>query len=181
MGDFRSLGLHAPEPLASGHDISDFSCGKPILDEWLFDLALHNQAANYTRTFVIRDGEMRVRAYYALCAGMMLRKDIGSAMKTHGAPGEIPVALLARLAVHEDLQGRKVGRALLSHALRTAVSASQAVAFRAVAVDALDEDAAAFYRRMGFRPTRISPHRMLLPTQDILVSMAAQLADPAPA
>lgn len=171
MGDFRALGLFAPEPLTDSHDFSDFRCGKPSLDEWLSDMALHNQSANYTRTFVVRGAKMHVRAYYALCAGMILRKDMPRSQRSHGTPNEIPIALLARLAVHEELHGHGIGKALLANALRNAASASQAVAFRAVVVDALDEDAARFYRKLGFQPTKISPLKLILPTQDILASM----------
>ncbi|MEX6505111.1 GNAT family N-acetyltransferase [Jiella sp. M17.18] len=171
MGDFRSLGLFAPEPLTDGHDFRDFSCGKPSLDTWLTDMALHNQAANYTRTFVVRTKDMKVTAYYALCAGMILRKDAPKTVSAHGAPGEIPIALLARFAVHRDLQGRGIGKALLAHALRTAASAAQAVAFRALVVDAIDEEAAAFYRKLGFQPTKISPMKLILPMQDVMAAM----------
>ena len=172
MGDFRALGLFAPEPLTDGHDFSDFHCGKPSLDSWLSDMALYNQSANYTRTFVVRDADRRVRAYYALCAGMILRKDMPCAQRPHGTPSEIPIALLARLAVHEGFHGKGLGKALLTNALRNAASASQAVAFRAVVVDALDAEAACFYEKLGFKPTKISPLKLILPTQDILASMA---------
>jgi len=53
-----------------------------------------------------------------------------------------------------------------------AASASQVVAFRAVVVDALDEDAAKFYLKFGFEPTKISPLKLIMPTQDIALSMA---------
>ncbi len=172
MGDFRELGLFAPEPLAEGHDFTEFNSGRPSLDGWLSDMALHNQKSNYTRTFVVRDKDNRVKAYYALCAGMMLRKDTPKIVAPHGAPAEIPIALLARFAVHEELHGRGVGSTLLASALRMAASASQAVAFRAVVVDALDEDAARFYLKFGFEPTKISPLKLIIPTQDIALSMA---------
>jgi GNAT superfamily N-acetyltransferase len=172
MGDFRELGLLAPEPLSEKHDFSDFFCGKPALDGWLADMAIYNQKANYTRTFVVCDTDQRVRGYYALCAGMMLRKEAPRSEAPHGAPSEIPIALLARLAVHQTLQGKGIGKALVSNALRAAVSASQAIAFRAVVVDALDEETAEFYIALGFKRTRISPLKLLLPIQNILANMA---------
>ncbi|NDV87766.1 GNAT family N-acetyltransferase [Aurantimonas aggregata] len=173
MGDFEAIGLFAPEPLTESHNFSDFRCGRPSLDAWLSDRALTNQSANYTRTFVVRDAGMRVWAYYALCAGIILRKDMPRSQRPHGSPSEIPIALLARLAVHEDLHGKGIGKALLTNALRNAASASQAVAFRAVVVDALDAEAAGFYQKLGFQPTPISPLKLILPTQDILASMGA--------
>lgn len=173
MGDFRALGLNAPEPLTASHDFSSFSSGKPSLDSWLADMALRNQTSNYTRTFVVCGDAMAVRGYYALCAGMILRKDVPRPLSPYGAPGEIPIALLARLAVDSSMQGRGVGKALLAHALKTAASAAQAVAFRALIVDAIDEDAAAFCRKLGFQPTKISPTKLILPMQDVIASMTA--------
>jgi hypothetical protein len=35
----------------------------------------------------------------------------------------------------------------------------------------VDEQAARFYLSVGFKPTKISPLKLLLPTQDILASM----------
>lgn len=172
MGDFRSLGLRAPEPLTDKHDRTDFCCGKPSLDEWLVDMALHNQKSNHARTFVVTDLDLRVRAYYALCTGMIMRKDVSREHRTHPTPAEIPIALLARFAVHREMQGHGIGKALIANALRNVASASQVVAFRAVVVDALDQDAAGFYKRLGFRETRISPLKLILPTQDIIASMS---------
>ncbi|MER0236585.1 GNAT family N-acetyltransferase [Fulvimarina sp. MAC8] len=146
------------------------------MDSWLTELAFHNQANNFSRTFVICDEDRKVRAFYALCAGMILRKEAPKKVAPHGSPSEIPVALLARLAVAQDLQGKGIGKALLSNALRNAASASQAVAFRAVVVDAIDEEASAFYRRFGFASTKISPMKLILPTQDIVASLNAAMA-----
>lgn len=171
MGDFRSLGLFVPEPLSDRHDFSEFTSGRPSLDDWLSDMALYNQKSNYTRTFVVRDKDFKVRAYYALCAGMMLRKDAPKIVAPHGSPTEIPIALLARFAVHSEVQGQGVGSMLIASALRMAASASQAVAFRAVVVDALDEEAAHFYIKFGFEPTKISPLKLIIPTHDIVASM----------
>ena len=71
------------------------------------------------------------------------------------------------------LQGRGIGKALLISGLRNAALASRTVAFRAVVVNAVDDDAAGFYQRLGFRPTKISPLKLLLPMQDIIASMTA--------
>lgn len=173
MGDFEAIGLHAPEPLTVQHKTEKFDCGVPGLNDWVQQLAHHNQQENYTRTFVVRDHDMNVRAYYALCTGMLLRQEAPKKLAGHGAPKELPIALLARIAIDRSLQGNGLGRALVGSALRTAASASQAVAFRAVVVDALDEKAAGFYRQLGFSPTRIHPLKLAMPVQDILETLMA--------
>jgi len=171
MGEFEQLRLFAPEVLTPDHLIDEFDCGRPALDDWLRDMALANQRANYTRTFVVRNASMQVKGYYALCAGILYRKDAPKPLAKHGSPSELPVALLARLAVHDDVKGKGLGRLLLAHALRTACLAARQVAFRAVVVDAIDEDAARFYKRLHFIETRISPLKLALPIDDVLLSL----------
>jgi ribosomal protein S18 acetylase RimI-like enzyme len=155
------------------HELAAFDCGKPPLNEWLIDMARYNQEQGYTRTFVIADEANRVVGYNSLCAGLINRNDVPRSVKGGQAPQDIPVALLARLAVDRYHQGQGLGVALLSHALRSAVSAGQIVAFRAVMVDALDDDAMKFYLKHGFEKSRISPTKLLLPVRKILASLEA--------
>jgi GNAT superfamily N-acetyltransferase len=161
-----------PVPLAENHRTDDFDSGKPALDAFLKDMALYNQQQGYTRTFVIADRDFRVAGYHSLCAGMISRNHAPRQVKGHNAPGEIPVALLARLAVDKQHQGRGLGKALLKNALMAVVSTSQLVAFRAVMVHALDDDAERFYRQFGFRSAKGLERTLLLPTKDIVVSLA---------
>jgi ribosomal protein S18 acetylase RimI-like enzyme len=165
------MGFRKPVPLNDTHEIAGFDCGKTPLNAWLADMARYNQAQGYTRTFVIADEHFRVVGYHSLCAGMISRNDVSRAIKGGQAPQDIPVALLARLAVDVGSQGKGLGPALLSHALRSAVSAGQSVAFRAVMVDALDDDAMRFYKKYGFEASRISPSKLLLPMRKVLASL----------
>ncbi|MEQ1950720.1 GNAT family N-acetyltransferase [Mesorhizobium yinganensis] len=170
MGEFGQLGLFSPELLTRDHKVVGFACGRPALDTWLRDMALHNQLENYTRTFVVRNAAMEVKGYYALCAGVLFRKDAPKALARHGSPAELPVALLARLAVHNDVKGNGLGQALLAHALQSACLAARQVALRAIMVDALDEQAAELYRRHHFQETKIGPLKLVLPIADVLAS-----------
>jgi hypothetical protein len=49
------LALSAPEPLNAGHDVSVFSCGKLVLDNWLKTRALPNQQRGFTGVMVVHD------------------------------------------------------------------------------------------------------------------------------
>ncbi len=62
------MNLTPPEPLASYHSITDFSCGITSLDDWLKRRAYANQASGATRTFVTCV-DNRVVGYYALASG----------------------------------------------------------------------------------------------------------------
>lgn len=161
-----------PAPISERHVIDGFKTGKPQLDDWLRDMALYNQTQNYTRTFVIADEDYRVVGYHSLCAGMIHRNDVSRAVKGSRAPAELPVALLARLAVTDDHQGRGLGSALLKNALLSVVSAAQVVAFRGVVVHAIDDDAVRFYTKFHFQETAGMERRLILPASDIVASLA---------
>ncbi|WJR67629.1 GNAT family N-acetyltransferase [Neorhizobium sp. CSC1952] len=162
-----------PVPLNEQHRLEGFDSGKPALDAFLKEMALHNQAQGYTRTFVIADADFRVVGYHSLCAGMISREHAPRQVKSHQAPGEIPVALLARLAVDRRCQGLGLGGELLKNALLAVVATAEVVAFRAVMVHALDEDAVRFYLKYGFRQAKGLERTLLLPVKDIVASIGA--------
>jgi ribosomal protein S18 acetylase RimI-like enzyme len=69
--------------------------------------------------------------------------------------------------------GKRIGSRLLAQALRIAVIASDAAAARLVVVDAIDDRAAAFYRRWGFIDVPENPHRLFRKISDIRRSLDA--------
>lgn len=132
------------------HHVSGFD-GNETLDRWLVRYAGQSERRDATRTFVTTvDG--RVVAYYTLVAGEVghgnATEQVSKGMSRHYP---IPVALLARLAVDSRHQGRGAGSAMLNDALRRVCVAAEQVAVRAVVVHAINESAANFYRRFGFR------------------------------
>lgn len=166
------MGYRKPVPIDEQHSVVGFDSGKPALDDWLKDMALYNQAQGYTRTFVISDEHFNIVGYHSVCAGMIHRNDVGRSVKGSQAPSELPVAVLARLAVTKAHQGKGLGPALLRNALMSVVSAAQLVAFRAVVVHAIDDDAMRFYSKYNFQPTKGMDRRLILSAKDIVASIA---------
>lgn len=162
-----------PCPIGSQHILDGFDSGKVSLDDWLRDMALYNQEQGYSRTFVIADEAFRVVGYHSVCAGMIHRNDVSRSVKGSKAPAEIPVAVLARLAVAGAHQGKGLGKALLKNALMSVVSAAQVVAFRGVVVHAIDDDAVRFYKKFSFQETKGIERRLILPSKDIIASLGA--------
>jgi GNAT superfamily N-acetyltransferase len=135
------------------HDASRFASGRPALDAWLRRSAGQGQRRDASRTFVVVDGEGAVIAYHTLVAGAVEHgAATGQARRGLSRHFKIPVCLLARLAVDARHQGAGLGAAMLADALMRAARAAEQVGMRAVVVDALDEAAAAFYRRFGLEP-----------------------------
>ena len=160
-----------PEALDHRHLSEGFSCGHESLDRFLIETAAGNQRLGYTRTMVISGNAMRVAGYHSLAAALIERLNTTRSISPHPAPREIPVALLARLAVHRTDQGKGLGAALLRHALLAALKGSETVAFRAVMVHALDPAADAFYRKYGFRSAKGLERTLLLPMDEIAAAL----------
>jgi hypothetical protein len=53
----------------------------------------------------------------------------------------------------------------VAHAIRQSLQAQQLIGARALLVHALDDDAAAFYQRLGFRPSPLRPLTLMLQLQ----------------
>jgi GNAT superfamily N-acetyltransferase len=109
-----------------------------------------------------------VVAYYTLAAHAIEAEEVPRSI-ARGGPSRIPAILLARLALDQSLHGSGRGGALLSDAVSRALEASQTVAARLVVVDAIDEDAAAFYRHFGFKETPVN-ERLVMKMSDVAVA-----------
>ncbi|MCC6919833.1 MAG: GNAT family N-acetyltransferase [Alphaproteobacteria bacterium] len=157
--------LAPPEPLAVHHDLAAFSCGEPSLDDWLKRRALANHIAGATRTFVVAD-QGRVIAYHALASGSIAAAEVSGAFRRN-MPDPIPVAIWARVAIDRAWQGKGIGRGLLKDAALRIHRAAQDVGIRGLVVHAISAEAAAFYAKLGFRPTPHEPMTLVASLREI--------------
>lgn len=145
------------------HQAADFACGKVSLDRWLVRYAGQGERRDATRTFVTTDAEGAVRGYYTLLAGQIEHSEATeSVRKGLSRHFPIPAAILARLAVDGRYQGEGLGARLLADALERVCRAAQDVAVRAALVHAIDDDAAGFYERFGFRSLAAAPRTLMV-------------------
>lgn len=156
-----SLDLTAPQPLTLDHCFGDFSCGEPILDEWLKRRAMANQVRGASRTFVVADKEGCVYGYYAMAAGAVSQQAATGGVRRN-MPDPVPVMILARLAVDHRAQGIRLGGALLLDAVNRAVNVSQNTGVRALLVHALHDRAKLFYEHYGFQSSPADPMVLML-------------------
>lgn len=142
--------LGPPEPLAPQHNISRFSSGVRKLDAWLRGKARLHEAKGGARTYVVCEGD-RVAGFYSLAASSVARRRISSRIG-RSMPDPIPAILLGQLAVDEDYRGRHLGSDLLIDAVGRSLAVSNLIGARAVAVQAIYEQAKSFYGPFGFQP-----------------------------
>lgn len=161
-----------PVLLTAEHSLAGFACSEPILDDWLRRRALANQLAGASRTYEVV-AQQKVIAYYSLATGALARSSATGAVRRN-MPEPIPVMLLGRLAVDQTWQGRGLGAALVRDAILRTLQAANIAGIRALLVHALNDRAAAFYAKRGFRPSPVD-RRLLMIT---LAEAAAELVGP---
>jgi len=166
------VAFSAPEPINATHDINAFSCGKPALDTWLKTRALANHQKGFTAVMVVHEAG-RVVGYYGLAPTAVLPSVLPRAIRTGQPPSPVPCLLLGQLAADSAYAGRGIGSGLLKHALQRCVMAASLVGGRALLVNAVDADAAAFWLRRGFLVSKDDPFLLMRPIADIAASLAA--------
>lgn len=165
MGEIS--GLSPPEPLADHHIFENFRSGEPTLDEWLFRRARANQMNGASRTYVLCPGQSNLAVgYYALAFGAVMNVSATGRFRRN-MPNPIPVVVLARVAVHQDWQGRGIGRALFRDAARRVAQAADSIGIRGIVVHAISEQARDYYRALGFDSSPLDPMTLMVTLADV--------------
>ena len=163
------MAISGPEPLTASHDLSQFSCGKPSLDRWLKTRALSNQEKGFTAVLVAHEAN-RVVGYYGLAPTAIVPALLPRSIRTGQPPDPVPCLLLGQLATDAKWVGKGIGTGLLKHALQRCVTAANLIGGRALIVNAVDVDAAAFWRRRGFVASKDDPLLLFRSIADIAAS-----------
>lgn len=157
--------IDPPRRITSEHDVSEFDCGVPELDDWLRRRALQNESSRASRTYVVT-ARGRVVGYYALATGAIAQAAATGRVRRN-MPEPIPVMVLGRLAVDRAHQGAGLGSALLRDALLRTLGAAEMAGIRAVLLHAVSEDAKRFYCRHGFAESPLDPMTMMIPLAEV--------------
>lgn len=151
------------------HEIHNFDCGKPPLNDWLRNLARRSEGYS-ARTYVVCEGR-NVVGYYCISAGSIERAALPSKIKKHGLPNPIPVAIIGRLARDLSYRGRGLGVDLLADAVKRIACASEIIGVRAIIVHALDDDVVVFYQGNGFLPSALGERTFCLPVETVRAAL----------
>lgn len=163
-----SASMHVTEPISKYHTRSEFSCGKPQLDEYLHRFARQNDEKNISKTFVAVDDEGKVFGYYSLCSATIEFEEVPENIKKNLPQYPIPAALIARLAVDRALHGQGLGAKLIINALQRIASVSEELAVKVVLVDAMDDEAREFYKHFSFIELPNQAVKLFLPIETVL-------------
>jgi GNAT superfamily N-acetyltransferase len=152
------------------HIVGEFSCGKPSLDRWLKTRALSNQEKGFTAVIVVHEAN-RVMGYYGLAPTAIMPSRLPRSIRTGQPPDPVPCLLLGQLATDQNWAGKGIGTGLLKHALQRCVTAAGLIGGRALIVNAVDTEAATFWGRRGFIPSKDDPLVLFRSIADIATSL----------
>ena len=140
--------------LEESDSVGGFDCGDEPLNGYLKEHAWNNQrksSIGVTYVAVEETAPRTVIGYFTLATAGVPRDALPKRAVRGLPPYDLPMLLLARLAVDRRFRSRGLGHALLAEALRIAVGVSEQAGCRCVIVDAYPS-AIAWYERYGFCP-----------------------------
>ncbi len=139
--------------------VEGFDCKDDALNSYVKKHAWVNQqksSIGVTHVAVDEAAPRTVLGYFTLASASVPRDAVPKKHVRGLPPYEIPLVLLARLAVDHRFAGRGLGHALISEALRISLSVSEQVGCRGVVVEAYPT-AIKWYAKYGFVPLSETP------------------------
>jgi GNAT superfamily N-acetyltransferase len=161
--------------LTQDHELELFNCGDDAMSDWLRRFAFTSDRAGMCSVYVSTPpGQSRVAGYYGLATAGVSSVNAADRITKGVGRYDIPVILLARLAVDREFQGMRLGQALLKDALNRILNVSDQVGVRAVLIHCLDEPARAFYMNFAeFEPSPTDPMHLQLLLKDLKKAFGA--------
>ena len=162
--------MKSPSVITAEHDLTNFDCGEPFLNDWLKRRALKNHASGASRCFVVCASET-VIGYYSLSAGAISHESAPKSMRRN-MPGPLPVLLLSRLAVDKRYHNSGIGQALLRDAMLRAVNVAGNAGVIAILVHTLSDQAKQFYISRGFVVSPLQSMTLMMTIETIRTILA---------
>ena len=160
------------------HDeVEPFDCGDEPLNNYLKRHAWANQqksSIGVTYVAVDEGAPLSVIGYFTLATASVPRNAFPKKYVRGLPPYELPLILMARLAVDRRFSGKGLGHALISEAFKIALRVADDVGCRCIITDAY-QDRVDWYARYGFvaleGAAESGPRRMFLDIRTIRVAL----------
>lgn len=163
------------------HDCSAFSCGFTPIDNFLkSSLSEHIKDGLVTAWIAAAEGDRAVLGFYTLGA-MAVRAEFGPKKWQRARVPDVPVIYIRAVAVREDLQGKRLGTALVVDAMKRCLGIADEMGAAAIVLDVLDggnfELRWKFYADLGFLPLGDpdNPRRVYIPMAAVRSTLGSPL------
>ncbi|PLR28122.1 hypothetical protein SGCZBJ_03700 [Caulobacter zeae] len=157
------------EALNDLHERSRFRCSYRRIQNFLRGNICRAQRRNALRAFVAcEEGSRTVVGYYYLTATSVEHEDVGlEAAVDFNQFNKIPAVYLGMIGVHTTYCRQGLGTELMFDIFRQAEEVANRVGIWALTLDAVDEEAAAYYERFDFQRFKPGSLEMYLPIDTI--------------
>lgn len=149
------------ENLNRQHDRDNFDCGEEALNNYLKHQASQDIRRRLSVCVVLKQEESNTICGFYTLSAESAKPDPDVDLKAVSAYGNIPVAVLGRLAVDLRFQKQGLSQDLIAHAIT--VAENSIIPTVALVVDPLKPELAPFYEKLGFIPFTKEPLRLMLP------------------
>jgi GNAT superfamily N-acetyltransferase len=154
------------ELLGAQHDRRGFICGKAALDQYFQRQVTQDARRHLATPFVMVMPDGAIGGFYTLSSTALRLRDLPEDVARRLPRYPLaPATLIGRLAIDRRYHGQGFGSFLFLDAL-CRCSRSEVASF-AVIVDALDDEARAFYLHHSFLPLPDSRYRLFRRMSDI--------------
>jgi GNAT superfamily N-acetyltransferase len=140
-------------------EVAGFDCGDEPLNNYLKRHAWTNQqkvSIGVTYVAVDEAAPQAVLGYFTLATSSVPRERFPKKFVRGLPPYDLPLILLARLAVDTRFSGKGLGQALIAEALKITLRVADEVGCRCIVTDAYP-DKTGWYARYGFVPIEETP------------------------
>jgi GNAT superfamily N-acetyltransferase len=161
-----SISYEPVRKLVDADAVELFDCGQAALNQFLQRYALVNQKSNSAQTYVCCQGGVVV-GFYSLAVGSVDPATAAPRVIKGISRHQVPVMILARLAMDIHHQGAGLGKALLKDALLRTAQSADIAGIRALLVHAKDETARQWYLNWEFEPSPSDPLHLFLLMKDL--------------
>jgi GNAT superfamily N-acetyltransferase len=153
------------EAIGRHHDRKGFDCGVPELNEYFRRYARQNHETGGAKTFVVVRPNLpaEIVGYYSITPGAVDFARVPPGTIRGLGRYAIPVFLLARLAIGVSEQGKGLGGKLFLTAAARAITVAGEAGGVALAIEAKNPAATAWYQRFGAVSLVDDPLTLILP------------------
>jgi GNAT superfamily N-acetyltransferase len=166
--------------LEESDEVEGFDCGDDPLNNYLKRHAWTNQqkvSIGVTYAAVDEYARRTVLGYFTLATSSVPRVRFPNKYVRGLPPYDLPLILLARLAVDKRFSGKGLGHALIAEALKITLRVADEVGCRCIITDAYP-DKVGWYARYGFVPIEgaaaSSPQKMFLDVRTIRRALSSE-------
>lgn len=155
------------KPLDEKISRAAFHCGNTKIDNFCINNAKKQHKENRIRCYDALYGDELIGYYYLVASAKDPEELSVVANKKFGRVSSAPAVYLGMIGVSEQYARNGVGKLLMLDAMRVTLEVAKHIGLYALVLDAVDQDTAGFYEKLGFEYFTKGELSMFIPINTI--------------